>query len=58
MPRLPVLRDLVDAEGVPEGAAEADRPEMPPKVLTPEEEADATIVRAITLLAEAKGDRG
>ena len=26
------------------------------KVLTPEEEADATIVRAITLLAEAKGD--
>jgi len=31
---------------------------MPPKVLTPEEEADATIVRAITLLAEAKGDRG
>ena len=25
-------------------------------MLTPEEEADATVVRAITLLAEAKGD--
>ena len=28
----------------------------PSKMLTPEEEADATVVRAITLLAEAKGD--
>lgn len=47
---------LVEEEGAPEGVTGSDRPEMLPKVLTPQEEADATIVRAITLLAEAKGD--
>lgn len=47
---------LVEEEAKPEVAAEANVPAGPPKVLTPQEEADATIVRAITLLAEAKGD--
>ena len=43
---------LVDEEAT----REVTVPEVLAKVLTPEEEADATIVRAITLLAEAKGD--
>ena len=46
---------LIDEEA-PGASAEVPIPEAPSKMLTPEEEADATVVRAITLLAEAKGD--
>jgi hypothetical protein len=43
-------------ESLVEAPAEVTVPQVPAKVLTPEEEAYATIVKAITLLAEAKGD--
>ena len=43
---------LVDEEA----PSEVTIPEVPTKVLTPREEADATVVKAITLLGEAKGD--
>jgi hypothetical protein len=46
---------LVQEEPKPEVLAEDNAPRVE-KGLTPQEEADATIVRAITLLAEAKGD--
>jgi hypothetical protein len=47
---------LVEEETAPAGPAEANLPELPAKALTPQEQAEATIVRAITLLAEAKGE--
>jgi hypothetical protein len=47
---------VVEPEAKPEAAADANVPAAAPHERTPRDEADATIVRAITLLAEARGD--